>query len=355
MIIYFKNASLLSVIIVFLFFTACKNEDPDPKDPIITDTTQVVEGIGLLSKIPGIWNGPVTSTTSLGNYTEWILDFRPISTSQVSAKSELDSLNDILMSFFVVKHNGELNLAFRNGGSFAGYHRIAYAVLDSVSETTESSYYRFSDFVADTKRAYTQIIFRNDSMLMSVYTNKYNTLSTAQLHMSWTAKLMDTTSVQTSLNQFTYPSQSNPVDFSTVFDGKTEAIYYDLSVDPYPDDQQPYLGSTTVNLNFSSSLSYTAGAKIYLVITTQSLFSGYIYNAANLKYRSRYVILSYPHASFTFTLMHPGQYYIYPFYDKNNDGAFLSGDYMSSDFTNSFTVAEKANTTVSSTIDFTIP
>ncbi len=353
-----RNRSIRLLYIAIIFISACKNDESNTTDKPknTTDTTQTVEGISLLSKITGIWNGPVTSTTALGSYTEWILDFRPISSSQISAKSELDSLDDILMSFFIVDYNGEQKLAYRNGGSFAGYHRIAYAVLDSTDETVDQSYYRFSDFVKGKTRDYVEVIFRNDSMILSAYTNKYNTLTTAELHMRWTATLMDTTSSQAALTNFsTYPTQTSAKDFSNSFANKTEAIYYDLSDDPYADSEQPYLGSTTVNIKFSNSLTYANGDKIYLVITTQPLFSGYIYNAANLKYRSRYVILTYPSNSFTFTQMHPGKYYIYPSYDNNNDGAISSGDYISSNFSNSFTVTEKANTQVSSTIDFTVP
>src|SRR5438105_508835 len=83
-----------------------------------------------LNDLSGIWDGPVTSTTGLGSYPEWIVDFRPVSGAQVSAKNELDSVNDILMSFFIVQHAGAFKMAFRNGGGFAGSKRIAYAMID---------------------------------------------------------------------------------------------------------------------------------------------------------------------------------------------------------------------------------
>lgn len=78
-------------------------EDDEELPPI--DNSSNVKGYSILEKLPGIWNGPVTSPTPLGSYPEWIVDFRPISPSQVSAKNELDSVNDIFMSFFIVKHN----------------------------------------------------------------------------------------------------------------------------------------------------------------------------------------------------------------------------------------------------------
>ena len=58
-------------------------------------------GFNIFKKLRGIWNGPVSSATMLGGYSEWIVDFRPISENQISAKNELDTLNDIFMSFFI--------------------------------------------------------------------------------------------------------------------------------------------------------------------------------------------------------------------------------------------------------------
>src|SRR3954468_22565163 len=122
-----------SNLLLILFFTIllaspsckCKKEKPEENAPAATDpgtinSTTAVKGYGILSRLPGIWNGPVVSSTGLGSYPEWIVDFRPVSAAQVCAKNELDSLNNILMSFFIVKHNNEYKMAFRNGGGFAG-------------------------------------------------------------------------------------------------------------------------------------------------------------------------------------------------------------------------------------------
>jgi hypothetical protein len=62
-----------------------------------------------------------------------------ISAGQVSAKNELDTANDIYMSFFIIYDSSEYKLAFRNGGSFSGLKRVSYMVIDSVSETAPQS------------------------------------------------------------------------------------------------------------------------------------------------------------------------------------------------------------------------
>ena len=73
---------------------SCKDKKND-ETPIISESGPNVEntlGFGVLNKMVGIWNGPVSSTTGLGNYPEWIVDFRPISENQISAKNELQFL-----------------------------------------------------------------------------------------------------------------------------------------------------------------------------------------------------------------------------------------------------------------------
>jgi len=118
----FTKAFILTACIAML--TACKSckdktniENPDTTNNT-HDTINPILGFNILNHVKGIWDGPVTSTTPLGGYSQWIVDFRPISENQISAKNELDTANDIFMSFFIAKHNNQLKLAFRNGGSF---------------------------------------------------------------------------------------------------------------------------------------------------------------------------------------------------------------------------------------------
>lgn len=347
---------LLLFVLVISVLMSCKDKtNTNPTDaPPLTDTTTVM-GYNILSKLPGIWDGPVTSTTALGSYPEWIVDLRPISGAQVSSKNELDTVNSILMSFFIAKHDKKYKMAFRNGGGFAGMNRISYAVVDSVSETPGQAYYRFSDFQAGSNRVYTEVLFKQDSLIMTVYTNKNNTLTTPTIHMNWRAKLQDTTSTDSAIAHFNFPKKILVKDLSTTFDSRPDAVYYNIADDPYPEDSQPYFGKTHINIAFGNGLSGSASNKIILIVTTQPLFSGFTFLPGNLIYRSRYVLLNGNSTGFTFTSMHPGHYYLYALYDKNGDGNFSSGDYISSNLNNPFTLAEKGNTTASTTIDYVIP
>ncbi|MDF2453242.1 MAG: hypothetical protein K0S26_2746, partial [Bacteroidota bacterium] len=148
-----KYTKILLLALLVVGMTSCKSckdkksEEEAPEEPVNGPTVDNTLGYGVLNKVKGIWNGPVSSTTGLGSYPEWIVDFRPNAENQISAKNELDSLNDIFMSFFIVKYNNEYKVAFRNGGSFVGMKRSSYFLADSVSETASQSYYRFSEVI----------------------------------------------------------------------------------------------------------------------------------------------------------------------------------------------------------------
>jgi len=350
--------SFLTIVIL----SNCKDKKTSPEE--ISESTSVTADVNytiafnILKKIKGIWNGPVTSTTPLGGYPEWIVDFRPNSENQISAKNELDTLNDIFMSFFIAKYNNQYKVAFRNGGSFGGAKRVSYFLADSVSETTSKSFYRFSEIIKGKNRAYTEVVFRADSLYIKSYTNKYNTQTSASPHMTWSAKLQDTTSCQATTSYFNFPKKTQTKDFSSTFNGQLEAIYYSTSVnptgDPYPETLQPYLGQTIANYSYAGTFTPVSTKKVFLVITTQPLFSGFTFNIGNLKYRSRYVILAANDLNFTFNYMHPGTYFYYAFYDNDGNNSINSGDWISTANT-SFNLSAQGTTITNTQINFIIP
>lgn len=358
--------SLLALFALAFFTNSCK-EKPKPTENNPNDTTHIIPvdtttyalnntlGFGILNKVKGIWNGSLTSTSALGSYPEWIVDFRPISENQISAKNELDSLNDIHLSFFIAKYNGSYKVCFRNGGGFAGFTRVSYFLADSVSETSSQSYYRFSEIIKGRNRAYTEIFFRADSLYMKSYTNKTNSLASAVLHMSWSAGLQDLTSCANAVSHFNFPQKTLTQDFTSSFSGLPETIFYSTAGgDPYTESQQPYLGQATINYSFLSSYTPDPNKKVVLLITTQPLISGFTTNFANLKYRSRYVILPSNDHSFTFNYMHPGTYYLYAMYDTDGNIYNYHGDWTSTTNT-TFTLNDHSTTSATTQINFTIP
>jgi hypothetical protein len=345
------------LLILSVLFFGCKKKDTQHQQvvnnapPPITSGTQV-KGYNLLSKICGIWDGGVTSTTFLGSYPEWIVDFRPMSAAQVGAKNELDTANNIFMSFFITYHDSAYKLAFRNGGTFTNLQRVSYMEIDSVVETGSQSYYRFVDFVKGAKRTITEVTFKQDSLIIESYTNKYNTLSTPVQHMQWRAKLQDTTSCQAAKAHFNYPQKVLVQNFDSTFMNVTESIYYQNAGDPYSASAQPYVGQAT--LSYTSNFTLSSSNGVFLLVTTQPLISGFTFNAGNMIYRSRYVILTTNKSSYNFTLMHPGSYYLYAYYDANGDGILDAGDYVSTANT-AFTLSPVGTASATTNLDYQIP
>jgi hypothetical protein len=352
-----------ALVLLALTLISCRH-DPEiltPAPPIddslppISDTS-AVKGFSILQKLPGIWHGPVTSSTPLGSYQEWIVDFRPVSSAQISAKNELDSLNDIFMSFFVSKFDHEYMIFFRNGGGFAGQVRNSYMKIDSVFEDAAHSFYRFADPVAGGDRVDTDITFKDDSLIMHVHTNVYNTLSEPVTHMIWTAELKDVTSAQNAVDLFDFPAKNLVKDFSTTFDGLTEAVFYSAASDPYPEQEQPYLGNSNVTVNITNPPVVDPAKKVLIIVTTQPLFTGVSFIPGNLIYRSRYVFVGADAATgYNFNYMHPGSYYLNAIYDSNGDYNFSSGDYMNATFDVPFSLAAEGTSVPSVTINFMIP
>lgn len=347
--------TLLSIltILIMLISQSCSetNDNDNPNDYTNINNTYA---FGILKKLKGIWNGPVNSTTALGSYPEYIVDFRPISSNQISAKNELDTLNSIFMSFFIAKYNNQYRVCFRNGGEFAGLNRVSYFLADSISETSSLSYYRFSEVLIGKNRAYTEAIFKDDSLILKSYTNQYNTLPTAVLHMTWSAKRMDTTSCTDATNTFNFPQKTLTRDFSTSFSGFSEAIFYTPVDDPYNEMSQPYLGQSNISYSFDATHVPSPTKKVFLLITTQPLITGFIFDPNNLRYRSRYIILDASDLNYQFNYMHPGNYYLYAFYDNDDNFIINSGDWMTLSNT-SFSLSNLGTTSASTIVNFTIP
>lgn len=314
---------------------------------------KTVLGYGILSRFPGQWNGPVTSTTPAGSFDKWYIDFRPVSQSQISQFSLLDSQTVNNISFFVVKYKEELRVAMRTEGCFAKKCCVTYEMMDSVNEKT--GYYRFSDFQSGAKRAYTEFTFSEDKFVMRVYTNKFNKVDPLQIHTEYTANLVSRKSSEETINKFDFPQPVMVKDFTDVFEGMTESIFFNLDNDPYSSYSQPNVGSVTVDISIDPKLKTKSSDELCLFLTTESLFEGLKYIPENLNYLSKYVYLPSDTKSFTIKNVHPGKYYLYSFSDLNNDKKHLSGDYMSSRIDNVIVVPENGNVKAETKIDLVIP
>ncbi len=312
-----------------------------------------VAGFGILERLPGLWRGPVTSDTPAGHFSIWYVDFRPVSPGQVSQYTNMDVDTVNYLSFFIVKHDNQLKVALRTEGVFKGKGCVTYEVIDRVNE--EKGYYRFADFQAGDKRACTEFVFNEDSFVMEVYTNKFNHLEQMELHSRWKAKLGDRSSAKDAIDHFNFPQPVMIKDFSNVFEGMEESIYFTFENDPYPSDTQPYLGDAEITVTVDPKLRIEGNHEFLVVLTTENLFDGLTYMSENKKYISRYFYLPAIEGTYTIKNIHPGKYHIYSYNDVNQDKYYKKGDYSSSDIKNTFVVPENGTGKVDTHIDYVIP
>jgi hypothetical protein len=343
---------VLAAACVFLLFLQCVSVSSGSGGVSADD--QGVSGFGILKRIPGLWYGPVSSDTPAGSFPMWYVDFRPVSAAQVSQYTSLDPDTNNDITFFIVKHDGRLKVAMRTYGVFRDQGCVTYEVIQEADDA--KGYYKFSDFQSGDERAYTEFTFKKDTLLMEVYTNKFNKVKPLQLHCRWEATLSDRSSAQAAIEHFDYPQPVMVKDFSAVFKDMHESIYFDLKKDPYNNLSQPYVGKVTVNVSIDKRLKVESHHEIFLVFTTQSLFEGYSYKEENLKYISRAIFLPITTKSFTFNNIHPGAYYLYSYNDVNADRRHLSGDYYSSNIlNNAFTLDFNSHVTINTVIDSVLP
>ncbi|NVO02345.1 MAG: hypothetical protein HXX09_06540 [Bacteroidetes bacterium] len=339
-----KKISNLLLFALFIFCFSAKSQSNIDSD---------IYGYGFLKKIIGQWNGKVFSSTSSGSFDKWYVDFRPVSGSQVSQYSMLDSNTVNITSFFVVKYNNKLKIAQRTEGCFQDKCCVTYEVMDSVNEA--SGYYRFADFVSGKKRACTIYKFTKDSYTMEVYTNKFNKSETLQLHSKFEPKFTSRTAANDAINEFKFPQPVVAKDLTGAFLNMNESIFFNLENDPYNAASQPKMGTATINISIDKKLKISKSDELCILLTTEPLFEGIKYIKENLNYLSKYVYLSVDTKTYTIKNLHPGKYYVYSFNDINKDKKHLKGDYMSSNLENSIKVQTNGNVVVDTKIDFIIP
>jgi hypothetical protein len=86
----------------------------------------------LFARIPGLWVGPVDSTTSAGDFPTMNMDVRAADGHTLFSRVDLDGGNAVRYAFVIEQHEGEDTLVFRNGGYFLGILRDSRTQLFEV-------------------------------------------------------------------------------------------------------------------------------------------------------------------------------------------------------------------------------
>jgi len=111
-----------------------------------------------------------------------------------------------------------------------------------------------------------------------------------------------------------------------------------------------------VNVTVSNPASPDPNKKVLIIISTQPLFNGSVFDPSKLDYRSRYVFVNAASSTnFNFNYMHPGDYYVNAIYDENDDLNFSSGDYINASFDVPFSLSAEGNSSANVNINFQIP
>ncbi len=310
---------------IALLLSACRK-----KASTDNPTSPATEPLGysLLRHLPGIYQGPVVSTTSVGDFPFWGIDFRPVHAGQIGGRSELDSANNIHLNFFVAQYQNRRVLCFRNGGYFQGMERITYLIADSV---VDGRYYRFVEPITGGRRAYAEVLLPSpDSLIIASYTTKMGTRPQPVLHMRWTARKTYDSAYQAALAHHNYPQSVVVTSLDSALRGRSEAIWYSpITNDPYPESAQPYTGFLKASYEHASGYTIDPRKSVILFLTVKPLIEGYHYYPDRLGTLSRYVVLKAGENHFFFKHVHPGRYYLYALYDQDGSGGASSGDWFS--------------------------
>lgn len=347
--------STAGIILVLFILHARGNKTIDSIWPNMNKdiSNSQVQGFGILYRIPGLWNGPVTSDTPAGNFEKWYVDFRPVSASQISQFSTVDPSMCNFVTFFIVKYGDNLKVAMRTDAFFQNKGCITYEVLQEADE--EKGYYKFTDFQSGEQRAYTIFQFIDDELEMRVYTNKFNKLKELTLHSQWNARRVTMDYAVDAIKDLKYPQPSMVKDFSTVFGNIHESIFFERDQDPYPSKDEPYVGSAEFHISIDKKLKTTPDDELFIMLTTKPILKKIKFLPERLEYLSKTIYLPVNTKKFTLTHIHPGTYYLYSYNDVNHDRKHTKGDYMSSKFVHKIIIKPEKTTKVKTHIDFVMP
>lgn len=82
----------------------------------------------FFARIPGLWIGPLDSTTSVGDFPTMNMDVRAADGHTLFSRVDIDGGNNLRFAFAIEDHDGP-SLVFRNGGYFLGMLRDSRTVL----------------------------------------------------------------------------------------------------------------------------------------------------------------------------------------------------------------------------------
>jgi len=223
-------------------------------------------------------------------------------------------------------------------------------VLDQVNYGRDWSYYRLVDAYGGKDIMWMELTFYGNSIEFNAYTSRFG-LTEPGKHMAFKGKRMHPELATGAAKAVGFPKNVVDVDFSSGLPKPawadeyphTSASYISeakektlielgrLAKDPRRIDQMPYLSRLKVNVQRTSSIE---GKKLHVYLSRDALVNQqgkFITQGGYVREDLLNTLLLFPElapkaSTFTFTYLHPGEYYLTVVADMDADGYPSPGD-----------------------------
>jgi hypothetical protein len=244
-----------------------------------TDAGTSISGVGMMSRLVGLWQGPATMTR-LGDFPLMVFDLRPVGDSFLFGQTDMDSANLLRFGFNIESVNGPV-LAYRNGGYFNGVLRDSrLALADSTADA-----WHFCDSARGCSYIDATFTQTGDSLVLDAKVN-------GAPHVHWSATRMETRAVPDA---------------------------FPASQAPQGDGSEPWPSMASLQTGVSWSTPTSAPATAWIVLTTTPCYPTYACHPS--RYISTALNAGATSASLTLTSVHAGSYYATIVVDLDNNFA----------------------------------
>lgn len=311
-----------------------------------------VKGFDLLNNLKGHWVG--SNETAFGNFDWFAFDFRPISASHLHSIYEGSTNQNIITSVFIADFEGRQQIMARNGGWLGNQYRATYFVLDIATDNGVTKYYRLVDAIGREKRAYMEFRFENGTLTFDAYKDNSGSLDEPIHHMGFKGTNYNSSFSEAATRIFNFPQKVSEVNLTDKFVNLIDsdsALFLEEEEDPFPRSQHGYLSELKITIDKDNSI---LNDQLLLYISKEPIVDkdGQV-NFENLDTKViRTIDVRSNETFYTTTYLHPDNYYITLFSDKDNNFYPSQGD-----VTNISTLTEvpaESFIDINISVDFTI-
>lgn len=313
-----KHLFAIVICLSGLLFLACnptENED--------------IFGFDLLNDVSGHWVG--SNETAYGFFEWFTFDFRPISGSHTHSIYEGGTNENIITSFFVAEFGGSKQIMARNGGWLGNQYRATYFVLDRAETTSNGKYYRLVDAVGGVNRSYMELRFEQDTFYFDAYKDNGGSLDEAVHHMGFKGVNYNPDFAETVSTLFDFPTNNVEVNLTDAFNSLIDndsALFLEESLDPFPKTDHGHLSDLSINIQRSNQIP---NSRLLLYVSSEPIIDADLNVDLIAVDRKvvRTISIAPEEEQYILTYLHPDNYYITMFEDRDGNFFPSAGDYTS--------------------------